>query len=79
MLKLNFAIAAIAFTLAAPAMAYQVVGGGFRNKGECMVQVKWFDQAERVGTTGNWSRLSEYAHTDMGCEKIGDLWYIVVY
>lgn len=79
MRKISLAIAGIALTIAAPAMAYTLVAGPFKNNGQCNRVVHFFNMAERRDDTASWGGFAKWAGSDMGCEEQPDGWYIVVY
>jgi len=76
MRKICLALVGSAIAVATPAMATTIIGGGFKNYGDCNSALHWWANSERKGDLEGWNVLSHYVGYDLYCVKRGDNWYI---
>lgn len=76
MRKIRLALVALAITVATPAVAATIIGGPFKNYGDCKSRLSWFANSQRWGDIEGWGRMAAYAGYDLYCIKRGEDWFI---
>ncbi|MGV3555433.1 MAG: hypothetical protein ACO1OD_09270 [Croceibacterium sp.] len=76
MRKIYWTIAACAAAVATPAMAAVIIGGPFKNYGDCKSRLAWFANSQRWDDIEGWGRMAQYAGYDLYCIKRGEDWFI---
>jgi hypothetical protein len=76
MRKICLALAGSAIAVATPAMAATIIGGPFKNYGDCNSSLHWWANSQRKGDLDLWPVLSHYVGYDLYCLKRDGDWYI---
>jgi hypothetical protein len=78
MKKICLALAACGVLVPAPAVAGPIIGGPFKNHGDCVSQIALFTRDIRNDNLDPWVIMRKYADDELECVKKNDRWYIAI-